>query len=246
MTDAEEFDEVYELEVTPLPTKVDYIIEKAIMNLEERRHKVDGTEEIYFVDPDKSEERIFARRIDHADRLYKDLEVKDKAIADEIIHLSKTGRPILVGTTSVEHSEKLHDLLNKRKIAHSVLNAKIHQSEAQIIAQAGRKGAVTISTNMAGRGTDILLGGNPEGLAAELFEKEMFDHKGLGELARILLVEGEEKAQKLVQKKPDLTADLITALLETKAEFDAALPEIEKLQVIGYLAQKFQEPYGID
>ena len=79
----------------------------------------------------------------------------------------EAGRPVLVGTTSVEHSEMIHRLLSEDKIPHKVLNAKIHQSEALIVAQAGRKGAVTISTNMAGRGTDILLGGNPEGLAAE-------------------------------------------------------------------------------
>ena len=81
------------------------------------------------------------------------------------------GRPVLVGTTSVEHSEIIHRMLKQEKIKHTVLNAKIHQSEALIVAQAGRKGAVTISTNMAGRGTDILLGGNPEGLTAEMAGK---------------------------------------------------------------------------
>ena len=82
--------------------------------------------------------------------------------------------PVLVGTTSVEHSETIDDLLTKEKIPHFVLNAKIHQSEALIVAQAGQKGAVTISTNMAGRGTDILLGGNPEGLSAEMMEEALF------------------------------------------------------------------------
>src|SRR6185503_9230247 len=76
------------------------------------------------------------------------------------------GQPVLVGTVSVEKSELLSQMLRRRGVAHSVLNAKFHAKEAEIIAQAGRKGAVTVATNMAGRGTDILLGGNPEYLAA--------------------------------------------------------------------------------
>jgi preprotein translocase subunit SecA len=246
MTDAEEFDEVYELEVTPLPTNVDYIVEKGVMDLEERHRKTEGADETYYVHPDNPEKRVFAKRIDYADRVYKDLEAKDIAIADEIIRVKETGRPILVGTTSVEHSEQLHRMLTRKKIEHAVLNAKIHQSEALIVAQAGRKGAVTISTNMAGRGTDILLGGNPEGMAAEALEKEMFDRQELVQLAHRLLTEGEEKAGELVQSNRKLTADLIPALQKTKAEFDEALVEIGKSQVIGYLALKFQEPYDID
>lgn len=246
MTDAEEFDEVYELEVNPLPTNVDYIVEKGIMGLEPRHRKVEGAEETYFVHPDEPEKRVFAKRIDFADRVYKDLEAKDRAIAEEIIRVKETGRPVLVGTTSVEHSEHLHRMLNRMKVDHAVLNAKIHQSEALIVAQAGRKGAVTISTNMAGRGTDILLGGNPEGMAAETLEKEMFDRQDLLQLAVRLFVDGEEKAGEYVQSNRKLTADLIPALQDTKSEFDEALTEIENSQVIGYLSLKFQEPYDID
>ncbi len=246
MTDAEEFDEVYELEVTPLPTNVDYIVDKGVMGLEEKRQKVDGTEEIYFVHPDVPEKKVFAKRIDFPDRIYKDLDAKDRAIAEEILYYKKIGRPVLVGTTSVEHSEQLHRLLNREKIDHAVLNAKIHQSEALTVAQAGRKGAVTISTNMAGRGTDILLGGNPEGMAAEILEKEMFDRQDLVKLAVVLLTDGESKAYDFAKKNRKLTADLIPALQEVKAEFDEAMAEIQEQQVIGYLAQKFQEPYKID
>ncbi len=78
---------------------------------------------------------------------------------------SRQGQPVLVGTVSIEKSERLSKMLQRRKVKHVVLNAKYHEREADIIAQAGRKGAVTIATNMAGRGTDIVLGGNPEGLA---------------------------------------------------------------------------------
>jgi len=92
-------------------------------------------------------------------------------VADEIEELYKIGRPVLVGTTSIEKSERLSKLLKVRGIPHQVLNAKYHEREAQIVAQAGRLGAVTIATNMAGRGTDILLGGNPEFLAKEELRK---------------------------------------------------------------------------
>src|SRR5262249_7045132 len=91
---------------------------------------------------------------------------------EEIKELHQKGRPVLVGTISIEKSEKLSALLNRQGIAHHVLNAKQHEREAEIIAQAGRLGAVTISTNMAGRGTDILLGGNPEFLAKSKVKKD--------------------------------------------------------------------------
>ena len=84
---------------------------------------------------------------------------------DKIKRVQPPGRPILVGTVSIEKSERLSDLLGKRGIKHEVLNAKQHKREAEIVAQAGRKGSVTIATNMAGRGTDIILGGNPETMA---------------------------------------------------------------------------------
>ena len=90
---------------------------------------------------------------------------KNQAILDEIKEVHETGRPILVGTTSIEKSEELSEYLSRFGIAHQVLNAKYHEREAEIVAQAGRKAGVTIATNMAGRGTDIILGGNPEFMA---------------------------------------------------------------------------------
>jgi preprotein translocase subunit SecA len=111
-------------------------------------------------------------RIDHPDVIYKTEKAKFNAVIEDIAERHATGQPVLVGTVSVENSEILSQLLRRRGIPHSVLNAKFHAQEAQIIAQAGRKGGVTVATNMAGRGTDILLGGNPEFLAsAELHQR---------------------------------------------------------------------------
>lgn len=104
-------------------------------------------------------------RKDHSDLVYKTKEEKLEAIIDKIEELYKKGQPVLVGTVSIQSSEELSDLIKKKGIPHNVLNAKYHAQEAEIVAQAGRKGSVTIATNMAGRGTDIMLGGNPEFLA---------------------------------------------------------------------------------
>ncbi|MEP6644571.1 MAG: preprotein translocase subunit SecA [Acidobacteriaceae bacterium] len=107
------------------------------------------------------------RRIENADVVYRTEKEKYYAAADEIQKLHQTNQPVLVGTTSIEKSERLSELLKKKGIKHVVLNAKYHEREAEIVAQAGRKSMVTIATNMAGRGTDILLGGNPEFMAKQ-------------------------------------------------------------------------------
>ncbi len=104
-------------------------------------------------------------RDDQPDLIYRTEDAKFNAVADDIEERSSTGQPVLVGTTSVEKSEKLSRVLEKRGIEHHVLNAKQHTKEAEVVTQAGKTGAVTVATNMAGRGVDILLGGNPEGLA---------------------------------------------------------------------------------
>ena len=106
-------------------------------------------------------------RQDHDDLVYRTVDAKFKAVADDVERRHKMGQPCLVGTVSIENSERLSKILKNRGIKHNVLNAKFHEREAQIVAQAGRKGTVTIATNMAGRGTDILLGGNAEELAKE-------------------------------------------------------------------------------
>jgi preprotein translocase subunit SecA len=107
------------------------------------------------------------QRADHADLIYKTETAKIEAVVDDIEQRRVTGQPILVGTVSVENSEKISRALDQRGITHNVLNAKEHQREAEIITQAGRLGGVTVATNMAGRGVDIVLGGNPEGLALQ-------------------------------------------------------------------------------
>ena len=128
-TEAEEFQKIYGLDVSVIPTNMPMI------------------------------------RADHSDVVYKTEKEKFRAAIDEIEKCNRNGQPVLVGTVSIENSERLAKLLQGRKIKHVVLNAKYHEREAEIVAQAGRLGAVTIATNMAGRGTDIVLGGNPESLA---------------------------------------------------------------------------------
>jgi len=110
-------------------------------------------------------------RDDETDLVYRNENSKFNAVIDEIEAMQTIGRPVLVGTVSVEKSEKLGTMLERRGIKHEVLNAKFHEKESGIVAQAGRSKAVTIATNMAGRGTDILLGGNPAGLASEILHK---------------------------------------------------------------------------
>ncbi len=118
-------------------------------------------------------------RQDLQDSVYQTERGKFKAIADRVEEVHKTGQPILVGTISIEKSELLSGLLKKRGIPHDVLNAKQHEREAEIVAQAGRKGAVTIATNMAGRGTDIILGGNPDFDARRAMRKAGYDDEAI-------------------------------------------------------------------
>ena len=114
-------------------------------------------------------------RIDRADVIYKTEKAKFNALVEDIAERHALGQPVLVGTTSVDKSEILSTMLKRRGIPHNVLNAKFHAREAEIVAQAGRKGAVTVATNMAGRGTDIMLGGNPEYLAAAELRQQGYD-----------------------------------------------------------------------
>ncbi|WP_049192712.1 preprotein translocase subunit SecA [Corynebacterium striatum] len=115
------------------------------------------------------------QRADHSDRIYKTQKAKFAAVVDDIAEHVAAGQPVLVGTTSVERSEYLSQLLTKRGVKHSVLNAKHHEEEGQIVARAGRPGTVTVATNMAGRGTDIVLGGNPEVILDEKLRERGLD-----------------------------------------------------------------------
>jgi preprotein translocase subunit SecA len=138
------------------------------------------------------------RRIEYPDFIYKTEKEKFEAVVKEIEELYKIGRPVLVGTTSIEKSERLSQMLKRKGIPHQVLNAKYHEKEAYIIAQAGRYKAVTIATNMAGRGTDILLGGNPEMLAKQEVNPEKDKEKYLKKLDEYKKI-CEEERNKVVE-----------------------------------------------
>ncbi|MCF4138620.1 preprotein translocase subunit SecA [Streptomyces sp. Tue 6430] len=141
-------------------------------------------------------------RKDQSDLIYRTEVAKFEAVVDDIAEKHEKGQPILVGTTSVEKSEYLSQQLSKRGIQHEVLNAKQHDREAQIVAQAGRKGAVTVATNMAGRGTDIKLGGNPEDLAeAELRQRGLDPEEHIEEWAAALPAALEKAAQAVKAEK---------------------------------------------
>ncbi len=127
------------------------------------------------------------QRVDLPDMVYATVDGKKRAIVEEIMQRHESGQPILVGTSSVDKSEEISRLLRKCGVKHNILNAKNHEREAEIVAQAGRFGAVTISTNMAGRGTDILLGGNPEYLAKKRLREEGAQHEDI-ELATSMYI----------------------------------------------------------
>ncbi|MEQ1947899.1 MAG: preprotein translocase subunit SecA [Bryobacteraceae bacterium] len=146
------------------------------------------------------------QRVEFDDTVYRTEEEKFRNAAKEIQERHEKGQPVLVGTVSVEKSEKLSTILKNMRVRHEVLNAKNHEREAFIVAQAGRKGAVTVSTNMAGRGTDILLGGNPEFMTKEYFRKESKDPDAL-QIAAVGTPEREEWDRIYSRFKDDTATD---------------------------------------
>ncbi len=177
MTESQEFQEIYNLDVVAVPTNKPMI------------------------------------RVDEDDVLYKTEAAKFNAIIDQIMECHEKGEPVLVGTISIEKSEALSKALKKRGIKHEVLNAKFHDKEAEIIAQAGSYGAVTIATNMAGRGTDIILGGNPDYMArAEMrkmdYSEEMIaEATGFAETTDEEIINARETYQTLEKKYTDQLKD---------------------------------------
>ena len=137
------------------------------------------------------------QRVDLPDMVYSTAEGKKRALIDEIIKRHESGQPILVGTSSVDKSEEISRLLKRNGVKHNILNAKNHEREAEIVAQAGRLNAVTISTNMAGRGTDILLGGNPEYLAKKRLREEGANHDDIELAISLYITEVSEEIQAL-------------------------------------------------
>ena len=137
------------------------------------------------------------KRVDLPDTVYSTIDGKKRAVINEIIQRHESGQPILVGTSSVDKSEEISRLLKKNGIKHNILNAKNHEREAEIVAQAGRLNAVTISTNMAGRGTDILLGGNPEYLAKKRLREEGAKHEDIELAISMYITEVSEEIQQL-------------------------------------------------
>jgi preprotein translocase subunit SecA len=142
-------------------------------------------QEIYNLSVIEIPTNVPVTRIDHDDQIYKSFQEKEDAIVDIIRDCRERGQPVLVGTVSIEKSEKLAARLQKAKIPHHVLNARYHEQEAFIIAQAGRPGAVTIATNMAGRGTDIQLGGNPDMRIAQEIQPDWTEDRKADVAARI-------------------------------------------------------------
>ncbi len=163
-------------------------------------------------------------RLDHPDVVYKNDVGKNRAIIEQIVACHEKGQPVLVGTVSIEKSEYISSLLKRKGIPHTVLNAKYHEKEAEIVAQAGKLGAVTIATNMAGRGTDITLGGNAEFLAKADLRKAGFDDAVIAEATGYAETEDENilAARSLFREK----------LAEHKKETDA---EAEKVRTVGGL-----------
>lgn len=160
------------------------------------------------------------QRKDYADMIYSTVEGKKRAIVNEIVERHTKGQPILIGTVTVDKSEEISRLLRRNGIKHNILNAKNHEREAEIVAQAGRFGAVTIATNMAGRGTDILLGGNPEYLAKKRMREEGYDH----DMIEVAISYADRQFTEEEQTARDRYAELYAKF---KAETDA-----EKVKVI--------------
>jgi preprotein translocase subunit SecA len=173
-------------------------------------------------------------RDDRTDLVYKSEDEKWDAVADDILERNENGQPVLVGTVSIEKSERLSGVLNRRGIEHSVLNAKNHEKEAQFVAQAGRKGAVTVATNMAGRGVDILLGGNPEYLARQEMAAREFDND------RYLLFEMEP------EERAEYEATYEPILEKFKAQTDAEHEQVVGLGGLYVLGTERHESRRID
>ncbi len=255
-TEKEELGKIYGLDVVVIPTNVEWrarqgdlqtrverrkYLNPAVLGFKgssAREHSATTADELgvpeyreidvtLYEKPETGE--LYYKRIDYPDLIYKTEAAKFRAVVNEIEYWHKQGRPVLVGTVAIETSERLSRMLSRRGIPHNVLNAKYHEKEAVIIAQAGRPGAVTIATNMAGRGVDILLGGNPEGLARDRLRKEGVD------LTAIPALEWDE-ALKMLRRGEDPTEKFPTRWAEVlKEEYERVQKDRQKVWELGGL-----------
>ncbi len=178
------------------------------------------------------------KREDEPDIIYTTYKGKLQALAEEIKRQSENGRPILVGTITIEKSEEVSKALKKANIKHTVLNAKNHEQESFIVAQAGKKGAITIATNMAGRGTDILLGGNPEFMAKQKMEKENYTEEEVSYATAFNFID-----DKKLNKARDRFKELIS---QFKTETDKEKEEVKELGGLHIIGTERHESRRID
>ncbi len=255
-TEKEEFRQIYDLDVVSLPTNIAYQSQFGGLALQKPRlgevrgevefagiePRYDGTGLIAYHDAEDGNVPYF-ERLDLPDVIYQNQQAKLQAVISEIQSMHEKHRPVLVGTTSVEGSEHLHKLLQKARIEHSVLNAKRHTEEALVIAQAGQLGAVTVATSMAGRGTDIILGGNPEGLAADYISKQCFIPDELGQLVR-LVVSGKSREAEELAKAGRLGLDTMAWVEEVNRQFDSRIKQVESRGELAAIVPEVRQVFG--
>ncbi|NLF00752.1 MAG: preprotein translocase subunit SecA [Anaerolineales bacterium] len=219
-TEEEEFRSIYNLPVVELPTNVEYRATFGDLTTHERQ--LDELMEVSFAGLCNGANRVtvttyeldggnrrYFRRLDLPDSIYPTEAAKFHAVVDEIAALHENNRPVLVGTVAIETSERLSRMLQRRGVPHQVLNAKYHEKEAVIIAQAGQPGAVTIATNMAGRGVDIKLGGDPEGVARERLRREGFDLTQIRQADWNRVLEMARRGEQVSEVIPDRWAEVL-------------------------------------
>jgi len=255
-TEEEEFQRIYNLDVVVLPTNVEYRATYGDLVTRERQGEEIG--EVTFAgvldqpatpyplpatsytvttyEPDDGNGRRYFKRLDLPDVIYTTERTKFQAVVGEIEALHEAGRPVLVGTIAIETSERLARTLQQRGIPHEVLNGKLHEKEAMIIAQAGRSGAVTIATNMAGRGVDIVLGGNPEGLVASLLEQDF--RREAEKFAQAIVDAREEQALEIVRRTPGFSPDSVELARTLQAEYESYEMAVSQQRLDRFIADQ--------
>jgi preprotein translocase subunit SecA len=246
-TEEEEFQQIYNLSVVVLPTNVEY--RATYGDLAVAGRQADEIEEVAFAgvlnghadvmvttyepaDGGVNGRRYF-KRLDLPDVIYSMERAKFRAVVDEIEALHRSGRPVLVGTIAIETSERLARMLNRQGIPHQVLNAKYHEKEAVIIAQAGRPGAVTIATNMAGRGVDIKLGGDLEGVARERMRKEGIDLTQIRQAHWSEAVELLRRGQDATEVYPERWAEVLAEVVSDCTADQERVVALGGLHILG-------------